>query len=114
MSSWNAFTGSTSAPAQFFCSPFTSGEEFGVILVTEISDDVIDDEDVLSDEFTGDLGLCVSIPDALATSWDKSELEYEEGEGGLFIFVEAEEDEMGANLSSEEILSPFLLLKMLS
>ena len=70
----------------------------------------------MSDEFTGDLGLCVSIPDALATSWDKSELEYEEGEGGLvlFIFVEAEEDEMGANFSSEEILSPFLLLKMLS
>lgn len=81
MSSWNALTGSTSTSEGYgACSPFPTGEDLGVILVTEISDDVMDDDDELSEEeWIGDLGW--SIRDALRdASLAVLECKYEGGE----------------------------------
>jgi hypothetical protein len=77
----------------------------------------MDDDEELSDEIAGDLGLCGSIRDALATSigtLECSDDEWGEDAWGLFTVIVLEEDEMGGDFGSEDIFSPFLLLKMLS
>ena len=99
------------------CSDFPSGEDFGVILVTEISEDVIEDDDEFSNEFDGDLGPCGSILDGRDASSDEHECRYEGGEhtlGLLIISMLQEDEDIGGDLGSEFRVSPFLLLKMLS
>lgn len=54
-------------------SDFPSGEDFGVILVTEISEDVIEDDEEFSKEFDGDLGPWGSILNGLDASSDVNE-----------------------------------------
>ena len=109
-------TGSTSISEGALCSVFPSGEDFGVILVTEISDEVMDDDEELSDELTGDLGPWGSIRDALPPSLDELECKYERGERSRRMLITSllQEDEMGWDFGSEGEVSPFLLLKMLS
>ena len=117
ISSWNAFTGSTSISDESLASDFPSGEDFGVILVTEISDDVIEDDEEFSIEFDGDLGPSGSIRNDLDASSVGKEFWYEGGDpnrGLLTISLFPDDDDIGGDRDSESRLSPFLLLKMLS
>ena len=117
ISFWNAWTGSTSISDEGFGSDFPSGEDFGVILVTEISEDVIEDDEEFSKEFDGDLGPLGSILNGLDASSDVKEFWYEGGvpsRGLLIISMFPEDEDIGGDLDSWFRESPFLLLKMLS